>query len=248
MDAVGLARAWMGALNAGSLRWLNELSLPEIAIEGPRGAERGLEVLENWLGRAGARFETRRTFQRGDIIVLAQRGTWTVQDRGGEPSEADVATLIEAKDGRISRVARFLELDAALASGGLTVADELKVDTARGFARTRMGEHLIASAHRQGRTAQIDGADLGTGTSFFLVDCGPGEGPALHFHPYSETWVVLDGEVLFRVGDQRLTAQSGDVLVASPGTPHAFIAGAGSGRLRMMCIHDAARVENRWLE
>ena len=36
----------------------------------------------------------------------------------------------------------------------------------------------------------FEGADHGIGISFFLVDAGPGGGPALHKHAYADNPVV----------------------------------------------------------
>src|SRR6266851_7030285 len=38
--------------------------------------------------------------------------------------------------------------------------------------------------------------------SFFLVHNRPGDGPNLHQHPYDETFVILEGHVVVRVGDE----------------------------------------------
>src|SRR5690554_1997432 len=51
------------------------------------------------------------------------------------------------------------------------------------------------------RTVQFEGADFDAGASFFWVDSDPGERIGLHWHPYSETWVVLEGTVRLRIGD-----------------------------------------------
>ncbi len=40
------------------------------------------------------------------------------------------------------------------------------------------------------RTAKFEGENYGAGASFFYVDNDPGQGTGLHWHPYSETWVV----------------------------------------------------------
>lgn len=44
-----------------------------------------------------------------------------------------------------------------------------------------------------GRTRRFVGAEHGADVSYFFVENQPGEGPGLHWHPYSETWVVLEG-------------------------------------------------------
>ena len=97
-----------------------------------------------------------------------------------------------------------------------------------------------------GRTARFEGEPYGGGASFFAVDNDPGEGPGLHWHPYSETWLVISGTVLFRVGDasgddvdtevEELEAGAGHVFTVPARRHHGFVA-TGDGPLRMVCIH-----------
>ena len=87
-----------------------------------------------------------------------------------------------------------------------------------------------------GRTLRFEGAQHGSGVSFFLVHNSPGQGTALHRHPYTETWVVLDGEATIRIGEHEVVARTGDTAVVPPDTWHRFTV-AGDGDLRMMCIH-----------
>ena len=91
------------------------------------------------------------------------------------------------------------------------------------------------------KTMMFEGADHGSEISFFFVDNDPGQGPALHRHPYSETWVVVEGEATIRVGDDVIVAQETDTAVVAPGVWHGFT-NTGSGRLRIMCIHASPRI------
>jgi mannose-6-phosphate isomerase-like protein (cupin superfamily) len=91
------------------------------------------------------------------------------------------------------------------------------------------------------RTARFDGADFGAGASFFYVDNDPGQGPGLHWHPYSETWIVIDGRVLFHVDGEELEATNDAIASVPPETPHKFT-NIGEGRLRMLCIHASPRI------
>jgi hypothetical protein len=54
--------------------------------------------------------------------------------------------------------------------------------------------------------------------SFFLVHNQPGQGPRLHQHPYDETFVILEGHVLVRVGDETVEGGPGDIVVGPPDT------------------------------
>jgi mannose-6-phosphate isomerase-like protein (cupin superfamily) len=101
------------------------------------------------------------------------------------------------------------------------------------------------------RTAKFDGEAYGAGASFFFVDNDPGQGIGLHWHPFSETWVVIDGEVTFRVGDafgdavdtrvDHVHAGVGAIVTVPPEQHHGF-RNTGEGRLRMMCIHAGPRI------
>jgi len=86
------------------------------------------------------------------------------------------------------------------------------------------------------RTARFEGRAHGSGVSYFFVDNDPGQGPGLHRHPYSETWVVLDGEATITLGDTTVVAHPGDCAVVRPGVWHRFV-NTGPGALRMVCIH-----------
>lgn len=88
------------------------------------------------------------------------------------------------------------------------------------------------------RTARFEGRPYGSGVSYFLVDNDPGQGPRLHRHPYSETWVVLEGEATITLGDTTVVAHADDCAVVPAGVWHRFV-NTGPGALRMICIHAA---------
>lgn len=101
------------------------------------------------------------------------------------------------------------------------------------------------------RTVRFEGADFGAGASFFVVDSDPGQRVGLHWHPYSETWIVLEGEVTFRLGDGvgeqadtdivEQTSTAGTIVVVLPRQHHGFT-NMGDGVLRMVCVHAAPRM------
>jgi quercetin dioxygenase-like cupin family protein len=48
-------------------------------------------------------------------------------------------------------------------------------------------------------------------------------GPPLHFHLHQDEWFyVMEGEVLFQVGDSRKRLSAGESLLGPRGVPHAF--------------------------
>lgn len=91
-------------------------------------------------------------------------------------------------------------------------------------------------AAKGSRTLRFEGRRHGSGVSFFLVTNDPGQGPAQHRHPYTETWTVLEGRASIRIDDEVVVAGPGDTAVVQPGVWHGFT-NSGEGTLRIMCIH-----------
>lgn len=105
------------------------------------------------------------------------------------------------------------------------------------YTATRTSDLTVSGS----RTATFEGESHGSGISFFLVDNDPGQGPGLHRHPYSETWIVLSGEALLTADGVDIEARKGDIVVVGPETPHKF-RNTGSDRLEIMCIHASPRM------
>jgi mannose-6-phosphate isomerase-like protein (cupin superfamily) len=99
---------------------------------------------------------------------------------------------------------------------------------------------------RPNRTILFEGGQYGAPISLFLVDNAPGEGPALHTHPYTETWIVRSGQAQFTVNRETIDANPGDIIVVNPETPHRFV-NTGTGRLELTCIHASERVIQTWV-
>lgn len=85
-------------------------------------------------------------------------------------------------------------------------------------------------------TARFIGDDHGADVSFFWVDAAPGKGPGFHWHPYTETWVVLEGSALLEADGESVDARPGDIVTVGAETVHRFRV-TGEGNLRMLCIH-----------
>lgn len=98
-----------------------------------------------------------------------------------------------------------------------------------------------------GRTRRFVGREYGAGISYFFVDNDPGEGPGLHWHPYTETWVVLEGTARITIGDRQLVASAGDTATVPAGVWHGFT-NAGDGRLRVLCIHASDTIIQTWAD
>jgi quercetin dioxygenase-like cupin family protein len=97
-----------------------------------------------------------------------------------------------------------------------------------------------------GNSYRFDGATHDAPVSFFLLHGKPGEGPGLHTHPYTETFIIEEGRATFTVGEETIEATAGDIIVAPAGIPHAFV-NSGSGLLRSVNIHPVAEMETVWL-
>lgn len=104
---------------------------------------------------------------------------------------------------------------------------------------------LITAEMLGGR--DFEGTEHRASVSLIMNESGPGEGPRLHRHPYDETWVVQEGTVSFRLGEERFTAKAGDIVVAPAGAPHAF-RNDGACRAKLVCIHASPTFIGEWLE
>jgi mannose-6-phosphate isomerase-like protein (cupin superfamily) len=98
-----------------------------------------------------------------------------------------------------------------------------------------------------GGTFTFEGESHGSGVSFFLVNNEPGQGPDLHRHPYSETWIVRSGRARISADGEEIEAGPGDIAVVGPQTPHKF-KNMGPGRLDIICIHASPRLIQEALE
>ncbi|SDB48215.1 cupin domain-containing protein [Bauldia litoralis] len=110
--------------------------------------------------------------------------------------------------------------------------------------------HVIRPADQkrfENGTVAFEGRPYGGGVSIFLVDAAPGDGPVLHVHPYSETWVLHAGRARMLVDGKEILAEAGDIVVVPPDTPHRFIS-LGPARLEITCIHASDHFIQRDLE
>ncbi len=82
--------------------------------------------------------------------------------------------------------------------------------------------------------------------SMFVTEHPRGKGAALHFHPYPEAFVVLSGTAVFTVGDDKVTVESGNVVVVPAETPHGFEC-ASDDQLRIVSVHPSPAVKQTWL-
>ena len=69
-------------------------------------------------------------------------------------------------------------------------------------------------------------------------------GPPLHIHPNQEEYFyVIEGDVRFAVGDQRLTLRAGDSVLGPRGIPHTFAAVEGKPARLLISFSPAGKME-----
>jgi quercetin dioxygenase-like cupin family protein len=86
---------------------------------------------------------------------------------------------------------------------------------------------------------EIEGYTVGSDSSVIIVNLPPGEGPALHRHPYSET-------LLFQIDDKEIEASAGSLVVIPANAIHGFKS-LGPGRLKQVDIHASDRFVTDWV-
>ncbi len=87
----------------------------------------------------------------------------------------------------------------------------------------------------------------GIGFTFLIVNAGPGEGPALHRHPYAEVLIVLEGRARATLGEESVDVGEGDIVVIPANVAHRFV-NIGTNRLRQIDIHDSPHFVTEWLK
>ena len=96
--------------------------------------------------------------------------------------------------------------------------------------------------------SDVEGAQYGAGVSLILVSADEvGAGPALHRHPYPETFVIHSGQAIFTVGEETLVGRGGQIIVVPAFMPHKF-AKIGPKRFSSTDIHASDAIITEWLE
>ena len=89
----------------------------------------------------------------------------------------------------------------------------------------------------------VDGTVLGCDATILFVSAEPGEGPSWHLHPYDEIFIITEGCASFTVGDEKIDATVGDLVMGPAHVPHKFH-NSGSGTLRSIDIH----LSREWIQ
>ncbi len=108
---------------------------------------------------------------------------------------------------------------------------------------------LVSVTELQGNgvASRFEGKEHGATVSFFVSRFPPGRGPALHRHPYEETFIVEEGTATFVVDGRTVIARGGQVVVVPAGAAHSFV-NSGHGILRQVSIHPSERMIQEWVE
>src|SRR3954464_8300687 len=93
-------------------------------------------------------------------------------------------------------------------------------------------EHLPLA----GMSHEFHGEKQGAPFSAYIVAAKPGQGPALHTHPYVEVAFTIEGSATITVGEETREVNAGGVVVIPAGTPHRFV-NSGDTILRQIDVH-----------
>ena len=91
-----------------------------------------------------------------------------------------------------------------------------------------------------GMSHNFVGETHGSPVSAYIVNAKPGQGPALHIHPYVEVAFTIEGTARITVGDEEREVTAGGVVVIPANTPHRFV-NTGDSILRQIDIHASPR-------
>ncbi|WP_408009776.1 DUF3224 domain-containing protein [Pseudalkalibacillus sp. A8] len=123
-EEIYIADKWIDACNAQDVDALLDITSPTIEISGPRGSGYGKVLLVEWLERTGLTLETLSIYGRKGSLVYEQLASWKGQE-GRTPGEANVASVIKVRNGKIAFISRFDDLEKALKSAGLQETDKV---------------------------------------------------------------------------------------------------------------------------
>lgn len=84
---------------------------------------------------------------------------------------------------------------------------------------------------------RFEGKDIGSDvTVLFYATQEVGAGPTWHAHPYDEIFIMREGRALFTIGEEKIEAQAGDILLGPANVPHKYT-NLGPGALESTDIH-----------
>jgi len=171
------------------------------------------------------------TFQLGDALATAPAGTLAFAPGGVEHTLANLGPA-EARYLLLCTPAGFERYFDRIAAEAAGVAPP--PEAAGPIPETTVvGGHIgerddLASAEplapvAAGVNVRVRGEQSGERVSIMENAVSPDfPGPRLHHHAFDELFVVLDGELTFQLGDQRLTRRAGELAFVPGGAHHTF--------------------------
>lgn len=90
---------------------------------------------------------------------------------------------------------------------------------------------------RDGLYGLLVGASINSDVSVLFYGTDEiGKGPKWHVHPYDEIFIIRQGRARYKIGDEVIEAEAGDILFGPKNIPHKFT-NIGPGRLDTVDIH-----------
>ena len=86
----------------------------------------------------------------------------------------------------------------------------------------------------------------GIDISMFIVRTPPGRAVELHTHPYSETFLLLEGHGRWTAGEDVVELEPEEMLVVPAETPHGF-RNIGDVPLLVVSVHESGVLEQTFL-
>ena len=83
--------------------------------------------------------------------------------------------------------------------------------------------------------------------SIFVTRTPPGRSVGLHVHPYTETFLLLEGHGVWTVGEESLPLRAEQMVVVPPETPHGF-ENTSDAPLLVVSVHDSGTMQQTWLD
>jgi mannose-6-phosphate isomerase-like protein (cupin superfamily) len=83
--------------------------------------------------------------------------------------------------------------------------------------------------------------------SIFVTRTPPGASVGLHVHPYSETFLLLEGAGRWTRGEEVVELEAEQMVVVPPDTPHGF-RNTGEEPLLVVSVHASGTLEQTWLD
>lgn len=89
---------------------------------------------------------------------------------------------------------------------------------------------------------KVCGNDTGGQISIFVAEYKKNEGPPLHLHDNDETFYIIEGEFLFKVGDENYTGDAGCTVFIPRNTPHTTLTLSETGKM-LFALNPTGNVE-----